>query len=359
MKNIYMLLLIMLFFAGCNEEANVNPLTKNSETHGQLKKTIEGTLVIGIVQYQQTPGKPPNDQGEWASNQKVFIRNGDSDQLTNTEDYIWEVKDVSQVNPGNWEVDPQRPPTRTGVYDGHMDANEHASRYKMRVSYGGQTSNERYLGRGFFDDPNPNFPGYDDLEFDFIDAEFSQSQVLSGDPGLTVNFTDNSKYSPATWHWNFGCGHTSNQQNPSHTYTNSGVFNVTLTVNRPILEGNANDSEIKNNLVEIYAPPIVLTVSVSGVSYVSYPAKGQQFTKTWTANVDPTGSYTYKWYRSINNGPSYEIGSGPYYSKTYTYQGPGTIFDTIKLSVKVTNSDGDDYWGYKTVIEESGGGGGF
>jgi PKD repeat protein/uncharacterized protein YfaP (DUF2135 family) len=44
-----------------------------------------------------------------------------------------------------------------------------------------------------------------------------------------------------SWLWNFGDGTTSTQQNPSHTYTSAGTYNVTLTVNN----GSTSDSETK------------------------------------------------------------------------------------------------------------------
>ena len=33
-----------------------------------------------------------------------------------------------------------------------------------------------------------------------------------------------------SWAWDFGDGHTSTQQNPTHTYTTGGCFQVTLTI---------------------------------------------------------------------------------------------------------------------------------
>jgi len=50
---------------------------------------------------------------------------------------------------------------------------------------------------------------------------------------LTVNFTDTSSDNDGiivSRYWDFGDGTTSTQQNPSHTYSTTGIYTVTLTV---------------------------------------------------------------------------------------------------------------------------------
>ena len=49
-----------------------------------------------------------------------------------------------------------------------------------------------------------------------------------------VVFQDKSYGNITSWKWNFGDGHTSNEQNPVHTYAKDGVhYTVTLTVSGP------------------------------------------------------------------------------------------------------------------------------
>jgi len=50
---------------------------------------------------------------------------------------------------------------------------------------------------------------------------------FSGDP--EVVFEDNSTHDPFAWHWEFGDGGTSEEQDPTHTFADNGIFTVCLT----------------------------------------------------------------------------------------------------------------------------------
>jgi len=52
-------------------------------------------------------------------------------------------------------------------------------------------------------------------------------------PGTEVEFFDASEGEPAEWQWSFGDGSSSTEQNPIHTYSDSGAFDVTLVVTDP------------------------------------------------------------------------------------------------------------------------------
>jgi len=61
-------------------------------------------------------------------------------------------------------------------------------------------------------------------------ADFDFSPTWGKVP-LAVQFTNNSKGSITNWDWDFGDGSAhSSTQNPSHTYTNPGSFDITLIV---------------------------------------------------------------------------------------------------------------------------------
>lgn len=59
-------------------------------------------------------------------------------------------------------------------------------------------------------------------------TDFTAPVTSRCEPPLTVNFQDITTGSPVSWLWDFGDGNTSTLQNPSHTYTAYGSFDVTL-----------------------------------------------------------------------------------------------------------------------------------
>ena len=60
-------------------------------------------------------------------------------------------------------------------------------------------------------------------------ARFSTSPMMGFAP-LTIKFTDRSSGTPTSWHWDFGDGTTSSEQNPTHVYTTAGRYTPTLSV---------------------------------------------------------------------------------------------------------------------------------
>ena len=77
-------------------------------------------------------------------------------------------------------------------------------------------------------------------------SDFTANTVEGVKP-LTVEFSDKSEGSVTTWAWDFGDGTTSTAQNPSHTYSKSGNYTVTLTVTGP----GGTDSETKAGYINV------------------------------------------------------------------------------------------------------------
>lgn len=69
------------------------------------------------------------------------------------------------------------------------------------------------------------------LRVKFVGTADFIADVTTGDAPLAVQFSDQSNVPGASqWSWNFGDGATSSLQNPTHTYTVDGIYDVRLTV---------------------------------------------------------------------------------------------------------------------------------
>ncbi len=83
-------------------------------------------------------------------------------------------------------------------------------------------------------------------------ADFT-ADVNLGEAPLLVQFTDTSQPGSGaidTWQWSFGDGATSALQNPAHTYTTPGAYNVVLTVST----GVGSNTMTKTGYVTVEAP---------------------------------------------------------------------------------------------------------
>jgi PKD repeat protein len=86
----------------------------------------------------------------------------------------------------------------------------------------------------------------DYIEVKPLEVDFSASPTRGVAP-LTVNFLDLSQGGYNTCSWAFGDGGSSDQCNPSHTYTAVGSYTVSLTVSGP----GGTDIETKNDFIEV------------------------------------------------------------------------------------------------------------
>ncbi|MDG1428415.1 MAG: PKD domain-containing protein [Crocinitomicaceae bacterium] len=120
----------------------------------------------------------------------------------------------------------------------------------------------------------------------------------------SVSFTDLSTNTPTSWSWNFGDGSPlSTAQNPMHTYTNAGLYTVTLTAT------NASGSDVSTqvNYITVNAIPAVLA---SGVTTI---CAGQSTT------ITGSGATTYSWDNGLGAGASQIV--TPATTTTYTVTG--------------------------------------
>jgi len=139
-------------------------------------------------------------------------------------------------------------------------------------------------------------------------ASFTSSPSSTCDSVLSITFT-NTSLSGNAYLWDFGDGTTSTQVNPSHTYTNPGLYNITL-----ISDGGSCgiDTLIENNYIAVgqLSQPQINDVSICSAQSVLLTA---------------SSAYSIEWFDQPLGGSL--IGSGPTYitpivanSETYYVQ---------------------------------------
>jgi PKD repeat protein len=80
----------------------------------------------------------------------------------------------------------------------------------------------------------------------YLTANFS-ANTQKGTWPIQISFTDLSTGNPDSWLWNFGDGNTSIEQNPKHTYNNTGNYTVQLIA----CNGSVCDTVIRQNFIEV------------------------------------------------------------------------------------------------------------
>jgi len=114
--------------------------------------------------------------------------------------------------------------------------------------------------------------------------EFSADPTMGTVP-LTVNFSDESYGEIDDWQWDFGDGNTSEEENPVHEYTVSGLYSVTLIVTGP----GGSDTLTRTDLIDARD---ILTVDVSAAS--DELCVGET-TQLFADALGGSGSYTFSW----------------------------------------------------------------
>jgi len=99
------------------------------------------------------------------------------------------------------------------------------------------------------------------------EADFALSEE-SGMAPLTVVFTDTSLGTVTSWLWDFGDGNTSDEQWPTHTYSEPGTYSVSLTV----ANSSGDDVVTREQLITVSAPEADIDL-LAGWNLVSIPVQ--------------------------------------------------------------------------------------
>ncbi len=174
----------------------------------------------------------------------------------------------SWVGPDGW-TSTQQNPTRNNV------TMSMAGTYTCNITIGSQQSENAELEVEIGAQPTSNF---------------TFTTVCQGTPTQfnSTSTTNPSGYSIDSYLWNFGepssSNNTSTLQNPTHTYSNSGTYTVTLTTKIQTEEGFCEDTETKQ--VTVYSNPNAnagpdQTIGYGGVATLSGSGGNGTFTYRW------------------------------------------------------------------------------
>ena len=192
---------------------------------------------------------------------------------------------------------------------------------ELEIQYSSNKLRAATYGRGLWESSiyNPN----SQVPF----ANFS-ANVVSGCPGFTVQFSDNSFNNPTSWFWTFpgGTPSTSTDQNPLVTYNNPGTYNhVSLGVQNSF----GNDSITKLNYIAV-SPQLEPTITLSNNDTL---CEGQSVV------IKSSYAQNYQWYPNNFGNLSFSTDTSGFYAvKTTDVFGCVTYSDTIQIVVLPTPS---------------------
>ncbi|MBB3699913.1 PKD repeat protein/arylsulfatase A-like enzyme [Flammeovirga yaeyamensis] len=160
------------------------------------------------------------------------------------------------------------------------------------------------------------------------------TDVTSGTVPLTVQFTDQSTNTPTSWAWDFGDESTSNEQNPTHIYTEVGTYTVKLMAQN----ADGGNEIVKEDLItvnQIPAPTAAFSVNTEEAIL------GDPVRFTDESTETPTS-----WAWDFGDGNTSEV-----QNPTHTYAALGEY--TVTLTVQNAGGESTETKeNFVTVIEE-------
>jgi PKD repeat protein len=150
-----------------------------------------------------------------------------------------------------------------------------------------------------------------------------------GQPPLSVVFTDTSTGGIDSWSWDFGDGVTDTVQHPTHVYSDTGTFTVSLTVSGP---GGA-DTETKTDYIYVSDQEVIANFSAT-------PTSGEvpldvQFTGESFGDITDWLWHFGDGVTSTQESPTHTYTSAGAYTVTLDVSGPGGS-DTLSRTNYIT-----------------------
>ena len=160
-----------------------------------------------------------------------------------------------------------------------------------------------------------------------------------------IQFNDLTENFPVSWYWDFGDGNTSVLQNPVHTYSNNGIFDITLITSNSF----GSDTVTYHQFIEIDSTNFILPVAYNpitvnyccqygvervlfeNINHLSLSAQEgyKDFSCENQANLDPNNNYQLKVFNS---------GLYPQDTKAWIDYNNNGIFENSEMVMEKLNS---------------------
>jgi PKD repeat protein len=229
-------------------------------------------------------------------------------------------EDTSGASSRTWDFGDGQTSTATNPSHTYNNAGLYDVKYSAT-----NTTGTVWLNRTGYININPRIPVYPVPDF--------RANPTTGLNPLQVSFIDYSIGNPTSWYWDFGDGQASTSENPTHTYSTVGTYNVKLQAT------NANGSlwMNKTGLISAYnfQPQAIFTASpVSGNSplVVSFTDKSTNGGSNNQINA---------WYWDFGDGSS-----STQQSPTHSYNVAGSY----SVKHQVTSASGSSWVNYTHYI---------
>ncbi len=159
-------------------------------------------------------------------------------------------------------------------------------------------------------------------------ANFTADTVCAGNITTFTDLSDGNGTTISSWQWNFGDGNSSTVQNPTHTYSQGGTYNVSLIVTN---QYNCSDTLI--------LPVVVDSIPLADFSYI--PAC-LGYAVPFTDESVSFGSPIVSWEWNFGDGntasaqnPTHTYGSSGTFMVTLVVTNSGGCTDTVSIPITV------------------------
>lgn len=207
------------------------------------------------------------------------------------------------------------------------------------------------LGTSVSENPNYTFPGAgvysvtliannnnvcaDTLSLDVDIKNTATADFSFNDPCTLAAIFEDLSFVPPTsegsivsWSWNFGNGSQTSDQNPTHTYNNNGVYNVTLTVETDRGCVNSITKQMPRYALPVaaFSAAEVCFGQITQFANTSSVASGQIASSSWQFG-DGQGS--------TNFSPAYSYDADGFYTVTLIVVTDNNCSDTVSQNYQV------------------------